>query len=519
MTVKNPSYLVKSRHGIWYFQIQIPKKLQKNSKRKLFRKSLKTANRKSALSQARHWWVLMEKNNYEWEQEQAQESADLYSHGKYIYGKLNELDPHDSNELDEFFLELSEYDYKALTSYNDQLLERDDEDSETSKQISVDSETIRCIIAQTLRERTAEKNKPNETLKKLLEKFIIEKRRNWGKKQADSTEHKDYRPKIGLFIEIVGNKSGNQLEKRDTVHYKETMFQLPKNKKKMKKYRDKSISELLEMNIPKSDHLAENTITNNFNKVATFLKWCAINDYSIPNLEHPLHNRKKRKSIPQDDRQIFSENDLQKLFMNGYYERMVFEESNQYWIPLLGLFTGARENELCQLYVDDIQNEGGIWFIDINDNKDKRIKSLYAKRKVPIHSTLINKLHFLDYVEKLKIKGKDRLFPELKNSRDGYGQSFSKWFNRTYRKNIDVGKKEGEKKNFHSFRHTLVNYYKQLGNVDEYRVSELVGHKPETTTITYGLYGKIESLKQRKELVELFKVDCLDFKKIRLWKK
>jgi hypothetical protein len=110
LTVKNPSYLVKSRHGIWYFQIQIPKKLQKNGKkRKLFRKSLKTAYRKSALSQARHWWVLMEKNNYEWEQEQAQESADLYSHGKYIYGKLNELDPHDSNELDEFFLELSEF--------------------------------------------------------------------------------------------------------------------------------------------------------------------------------------------------------------------------------------------------------------------------------------------------------------------------------------------------------------------------------------------------------------------------
>lgn len=155
----------------------------------------------------------MEKNSYEWEEEEA-ETAELYSHDKYIYGKLNELDPHDAIEVDNFFLELSEFDDKALRYYNDQLLEREDEDSETSKQINVDSETIRQIIAEQLKKHTEKKSKPNETLKELLEKFIMDKKRNWGKKQADCTEHKDYRPKIGLFIEIVGNKSGNQLKKK-----------------------------------------------------------------------------------------------------------------------------------------------------------------------------------------------------------------------------------------------------------------------------------------------------------------
>ncbi len=67
MTVQNPSYLLKSRHGIWYFQVQIPKKYSKTQKRQLFKKSLKTTNRLVALKKARIWWLKMEENDFQWD--------------------------------------------------------------------------------------------------------------------------------------------------------------------------------------------------------------------------------------------------------------------------------------------------------------------------------------------------------------------------------------------------------------------------------------------------------------------
>jgi integrase len=144
------------------------------------------------------------------------------------------------------------------------------------------------------------------------------------------------------------------------------------------------------------------------------------------------------------------------LFNNDYYFRNKHRKASQYWIPLLGLFTGARINELCQLYVSDIKEVDGVWVVDINGEGSKKLKSLNAQRQVPIHSILINQLKFLEYVEKLR--GKEiRSFLELKESRDGYSQGFSKWFNRTFKNNVNVGQLEAEQKNFHSFRHTLSN--------------------------------------------------------------
>ncbi|MCQ6508053.1 recombinase, partial [Vibrio parahaemolyticus] len=45
-------------------------------------------------------------------------------------------------------------------------------------------------------------------------------------------------------------------------------------------------------------------------------------------------------------------------------------------------------------------------------------------RTIPLHPKLIE-LGFVDYVQNLT---NERVFPELKRGRDGYGQAPSKWF-------------------------------------------------------------------------------------------
>ncbi|MGY8859207.1 MAG: DUF6538 domain-containing protein [Pseudomonadales bacterium] len=65
MTIFNPSYLVQSRHGIWYFQIQIPPKFRKNNSRTLFRRSLKTRDRNVALSRSKFWYIKVVRLDYD----------------------------------------------------------------------------------------------------------------------------------------------------------------------------------------------------------------------------------------------------------------------------------------------------------------------------------------------------------------------------------------------------------------------------------------------------------------------
>ena len=82
-------------------------------------------------------------------------------------------------------------------------------------------------------------------------------------------------------------------------------------------------------------------------------------------------------------------------------------------MPLLGLFTGAREAELCQLHVADVyQDEAtAIWVIDINQREDKKLKSgEQNERRIPLHPQLV-RLGFLKFVAQMKDRGKHSLVP------------------------------------------------------------------------------------------------------------
>jgi len=149
------------------------------------------------------------------------------------------------------------------------------------------------------------------------------------------------------------------------------------------------------------------------------------------------------------------------------------------------MHTGARLNELCQLEINDIRQQDGIWVFDINSaGPEKQLKSKAAKRLIPVHPKLLD-LGLLTFVEQLRRRGELRLFPELPVRRDGAGQSASLWFGR-YRKSLGLYH-QTPKKDFHSFRTTLINTLKQK-RLPEPEIAALVGHATET--MTFGRYGK-----------------------------
>ena len=140
-------------------------------------------------------------------------------------------------------------------------------------------------------------------------------------------------------------------------------------------------------------------------------------------------------------------------------------------------------NEICQLNVDDISKTDGIWLMNINDKtEDKSIKTLSSTRLVPLHAKIL-KLGFLDYVDQIKNEKQQKLFPNLKKMAGaGFGTRISHWFAR-YLKKLGI-KKKG--KNFHSFRHTVVN---RLTNQKVYEpfIKELIGHSHGS--LTMDVYG------------------------------
>lgn len=141
-----------------------------------------------------------------------------------------------------------------------------------------------------------------------------------------------------------------------------------------------------------------------------------------------------------------------------------------YWIPLLGLYTGARVGELAQLRTIDIQQDAGVPMLSItNEGDGQRVKTSAGVRKVPIHSELV-RLGFLDYASSRQREGETPLWPSLPPREGKPGGYFSHWFG-VYRRSLGFGKYP----DFHCLRHTVRSQLANAG-VPEALIDALVGH-------------------------------------------
>lgn len=189
----------------------------------------------------------------------------------------------------------------------------------------------------------------------------------------------------------------------------------------------------------------------------------------IPTRNHKIFNKAKHKA----DRKPFSIEDLQKIFQPENLKKTRHPE--QFWAPLLGLFTGGRLGELSQLRVTDIQKIEGIWSISINEEEDKTVKTQAGIRTIPIHPILIE-IGFLDYIDEIK-NFNSRLFPELVPDQFGH---YAKQPSRRFGEYLDKLGITEKSKVFHSFRSTANNQLKQAGVPEETRC-QFIGHEHETT--------------------------------------
>ena len=122
---------------------------------------------------------------------------------------------------------------------------------------------------------------------------------------------------------------------------------------KKPQYRDKKYQQIMKMNISDTDRMSDQTLKNNFVRANRFLDWlCAKYSLSLPHKE-VLQIRLDAR--PQSETDVYESGELRKIFTAQEYIEAKHKKAAYFWTPLLALFTGARMEELCQLYVEDIR--------------------------------------------------------------------------------------------------------------------------------------------------------------------
>jgi len=200
------------------------------------------------------------------------------------------------------------------------------------------------------------------------------------------------------------------------------------------------------------------------------------------------------KDARRDDevRRAYSLAEIKLIFLALQRDKKSFYEAGhheRYWLPLLGIYTGARVNELAQLAVTDVVEDQGIPAINITTAGDtgKRIKSESSRRIIPIHRDLL-KLGFLVYIRTLREQGHKRLFPSLNLGPNGYSHYFvSRHFSgkNGWLKKVLPTLEPGVA--FHSFRHLFTTMLKN-DETPERLIEEILGHK--LSSLAMGRYGK-----------------------------
>lgn len=249
---------------------------------------------------------------------------------------------------------------------------------------------------------------------------------------------------INYFIELCGDLPIEEVDRATARSFKEKYSLYPKNKNKMPATKDLSFEEIQKSGI-EYEPISTTTVNNNLTKLSTFFNWAHDHGYAK---ENPIAKMKiKESKREKDDRFPFTDLELQRLFDPKVHNFKALRRESYFWAPLIALYTGGRVNEICQLYLDDIEVVDGIDVIHFrSDRLDQKLKNPASIRQVPIHRELLE-IGFLEFVNSQRERGEQRLFPDLKLTEQGYSGNFSKWFGR--RKEAFISQDRRQKVTFH----------------------------------------------------------------------
>lgn len=297
------------------------------------------------------------------------------------------------------------------------------------------------------------------------------------------------------FLEIIGDIDLVDIKKNHAKTYKDNIVLLPA--KYRQKFKNKSIAELVKMKHAPETLCTSVSLNDKLNVIKQFMAWAVDQGYMETNfmvgIVIKVRKRNKAKYAP------FTTSDIKNMF-GPEYLLLTNRKSWHFWIPILSLFTGARQGELAQLKVFDIEQTDGLWVMYIRrdeDDEDSSVKTEAGIRAIPLHPFLIDSLKFHEYINARKTDEQCMAFDIKPAKTGGYGKNVSKWFLQTFLKKITLEPAPaGFKKKFHSLRSTACTALKHAQSPSR-MAAQMIGHIPpelaagwtDGRSMTFDYYG------------------------------
>lgn len=326
------------------------------------------------------------------------------------------------------------------------------------------------------------------TLGELSKKYLNEGKA--GGTWREVSTHEVERSLRDLF-ELMGDMPAGAFDANQARLLKERLGRCPQYFALLPQFKGKTLIQVVESSDTYKTITAV-TVNNRLRKLSAFMNWCKSNGYVA---ENPLMGLKVMTGAAKDARLSFESSDITVLLDLDALMIEARKHPWRFWLPLLGRFTGARLEELCQLRIDDFIQQQGIYCIRIDDsNEGQNLKNSSSRRTLPLHPSMIE-LGILQHVESVRCSGADRLFPQLEPVRGKLGHEPSKWFGR-YRTKRGV---TDPRKTFHSFRHSFIDDLRDAG-IQDSLIRRMVGH--EDSSVTFSIYGSRTPIKAMAEALK-----------------
>lgn len=231
----------------------------------------------------------------------------------------------------------------TLQSWKIGLLDKDSNQVEViSKQPQIRQSQVSETVVKTA--STVSSSLFAEMYPKHIERMRDNKRREETIKETVET-YKD-------MIELLGDKPIGEYTNIDGRDYRNSLLNTPKSKKRVNKYKDKILKEILSMDIPLKDKMYFHNQTKLIARMSTFWNFL-IDEYP----EYVSENVFKSKSFrinptkKKDRRECFTDDDLSLIFNPKTYLPFIFLNPTvrkntiqypYYFIPILAVLTGCR---------------------------------------------------------------------------------------------------------------------------------------------------------------------------------
>ena len=474
-----PSRLIKSRHGIFYYRFQF----QVQDKRKEYRISLHTKSPTLAKAKSLLISAIIIKNRFEGNgMANGFDQNDMSTWGNIIGDQAN----------------IRKLDIEMGNGVSLRNIKNADDEARAIRMIKALNFEFKQTASPATESIIPVKQEGDKTIHEMIERYATASSQKLSAKTQ--YEYGNYQRKFTEWIAIKKNNKNLPIRLITSGDIGNFIHDLRSKTLKDDDGKETNIRELTDRNIQQK-YLA--SLGGVFELAQTL---GAYPKGDIPTRGHHVFTKKDHKNNLSKTKYLpFTDAELSSIFDPKNF--LAQPRPADYWLPLLALYTGGRISELCQMAVTDVDKEDGIWYISINDEDYKRVKTEAAIRKIPMHAELIG-LGFTDYIEDVKPFG-GMLFPYL--VADPFG-NFSGTPSERFGKYLDSLNIKHKQKVFHSFRSTANNRLKANGVTEETRC-QFIGHEYDTTNSgTYSEPHTLEFLLQNA--AAHLNYNSIDFDKI-----